>query len=133
VMDVNGTETLDVNARGGADTVTVNDLTGTDVSRVNIDLGAGANDVPDGAVDTILINATNGDDAITINNNNGVVTVHMVDEAGVAPGGAINNFHASHKKCIKALAGGQILKPTRLRGLQATPHRAARPAPPSPP
>src|SRR6266699_4444681 len=31
VMDVNGTETLDVNTFGGADTVTVNDLGGTDV------------------------------------------------------------------------------------------------------
>ena len=38
-MDVNSTETLDVNTLGGADTVTVNDLTGTNVNQVNIDLG----------------------------------------------------------------------------------------------
>jgi len=37
VMDVNGTETLDVNTRGGADTVTVGDLTGTGVTQVAID------------------------------------------------------------------------------------------------
>ena len=40
-MDVNGTETIDVNASGGADNITVNDLTGTDVEQVAIDLGGG--------------------------------------------------------------------------------------------
>ena len=33
-MDTDGVEQVDVNALGGADTVTVNDLTGTDVTRV---------------------------------------------------------------------------------------------------
>src|SRR5262245_12625699 len=39
-MDLNGVERIQVNALGGADTVTVNDLTGTDVNQVAIDLGA---------------------------------------------------------------------------------------------
>jgi hypothetical protein len=39
-MDLNGVEHIEVNARGGADTITVNDLTGTDVNQVAIDLGA---------------------------------------------------------------------------------------------
>ena len=39
-MDTNGVEQVDLNALGGADTVTVNDLTGTDVDKVNVDLGA---------------------------------------------------------------------------------------------
>src|SRR5207344_1936052 len=39
-MDTAGVEQVDMNALGGADTVTVNDLTGTDVDRVNVDLGA---------------------------------------------------------------------------------------------
>src|SRR5205807_275428 len=37
-MDVNGTEQINVVALGGADLVTVNDLTGTDVLAVNLDL-----------------------------------------------------------------------------------------------
>ena len=41
IMDVDGTETIDVNASGGADNITVNDLTGTDVKQVAIDLGGG--------------------------------------------------------------------------------------------
>ena len=40
-MDTDGVERVDFNALGGADVVTVNDLTGTDVRSVNVDL-AGA-------------------------------------------------------------------------------------------
>ena len=39
-MDVNGVEQVNVDALGGADTITVNDLTGTGVTEVNIDLAA---------------------------------------------------------------------------------------------
>jgi hypothetical protein len=39
-MDLNGVETINFNALGGTDHVVVNDLSGTDVSQVNIDLGA---------------------------------------------------------------------------------------------
>ena len=38
-MDLNGVENIQFNALGGADTITVNDLTGTNVSQVNLDLG----------------------------------------------------------------------------------------------
>ena len=38
-MDTNGVEQVDLNVLGGADTVTVNDLTGTGVKTVNLDLG----------------------------------------------------------------------------------------------
>src|SRR5258705_4812258 len=38
-MDVNSTERVDLAALGGADTITVNDLTGTDATEVNPDLG----------------------------------------------------------------------------------------------
>jgi len=40
VMDLNGVEHIQVNALGGADTITVNDLTGTDATRVALDLSA---------------------------------------------------------------------------------------------
>ena len=38
-MDLDNVETIDVNAKGGADIITVNDLSKTDVNKVNIDLG----------------------------------------------------------------------------------------------
>ena len=88
-MDLDNVETVDVNAKGGADIITVNDLSKTDVNKVNIDLGGA-----DGAGDTVVINATNGDDAITITNNNGVVTV-----SGLPQEVTISNFEArrSHR------------------------------------
>ena len=41
-MDLNGVEGINLNALGGADTVTVNDLTGTDLTRLNLDLAGAA-------------------------------------------------------------------------------------------
>jgi Ca2+-binding RTX toxin-like protein len=118
VMDVNGTETLDVNTLGGADTVTVNDLTETDVNQVNIDLGV--NGAPDNAVDTVVINATAGDDAITITNNDGVVTVSMVNDAGVTREVTISDFDATDKIVINGLGGDDVINATGLTGMQLT-------------
>ena len=39
VMDLNDMESIDFNALGGADKITVNDMSGTDVTEVNINLG----------------------------------------------------------------------------------------------
>src|SRR5205085_7309806 len=54
VMDVNGTERVNFAALGGADTITVNDLSATDVTQVNLDLAspAGGN-TGDGQADTV--------------------------------------------------------------------------------
>ena len=58
-MDVNGVEQVNVTALGGADTITVNDLTGTDVTHVNIDLGSPAGSgTGDGPADTVIVNGT---------------------------------------------------------------------------
>ena len=45
-MDLNGVENIQFSALGGADTITVNDLTGTDVKQVNIDLSANGGQRP---------------------------------------------------------------------------------------
>ena len=57
IMDTDDLETIDVNALGGADIVTVNDVSGTDLRTVNANLAAnGGGD--DGAVDNVVANAT---------------------------------------------------------------------------
>ncbi|MGZ3326132.1 MAG: beta strand repeat-containing protein, partial [Xanthobacteraceae bacterium] len=104
-MDLDNVETVDVNAKAGADTITVNDLSNTDVNKVNIDLG-GADD----ANDTVVINATNGDDAITITNNNGVVTV-----SGLATEVTISNFEANNDRIvINGLGGDDVITASGL-------------------
>lgn len=67
VMDLNGVEGIDLNALGGADTVTVNNLTGTDLTQLNIDLGGLIGGTAgDTQPDTIIVNGTNGNDNINI-------------------------------------------------------------------
>ena len=59
-MDTNGVEQVDLNTLGGADTVKVDDLSGTGVTTVNTDLAATpGSSVGDGAADQVIVNATN--------------------------------------------------------------------------
>jgi hypothetical protein len=69
-MDTDGVEIVDFNALGGVDTITVDDLTGTDVAETNLDLAGalGGNDA-DGAIDNVVVTGTDGDDTIHIDGN----------------------------------------------------------------
>ena len=73
VMDVDGIETLTVNELGGADQTVINDLTGTALSTVNLDLGGGT--VGDAALDTVTVTGTAGDDVVVAAGNAGSATV----------------------------------------------------------
>src|SRR5262249_27363949 len=80
-MDTDGVEQVDVVARGGVDRVTVDDLTGTDVTTVNADLGGA-----DGSADEVIANGTAGADAVTVEPDaTGVTetglpaTIHVLD------------------------------------------------------
>ena len=69
-------ERVDFNALGGADVVTVNDLTGTDVSSVNVDLaGTLGGSTGDGQVDRVIVNGTGGNDAINVSGDASGVAV----------------------------------------------------------
>jgi len=114
VMDVNGVENIDFNALGGADTITVGDLTGTNVSQVKLDLSA----IPgsgqgDGQVDTVVVNGTAGNDVITVVNNNGVVTV-----TGLAETVTITGFEANDRLVINGLGGDDVINASGLSGMQ---------------
>jgi Ca2+-binding RTX toxin-like protein len=75
-MDTDGVERVVITARGGADTVTVGDLSGTDVKEVLVDLSATVgNPAGDALVDHVLVNGTAGDDTINIAENAGDITV----------------------------------------------------------
>lgn len=67
VMDMNDVEIIDVVALGGTDTVVVNDLTGADVTRVNVVLaGLLGGTTGDNQADTVIVNATSGADIIDV-------------------------------------------------------------------
>jgi Ca2+-binding RTX toxin-like protein len=61
-MDIDGIEQLDLNALGGADTITINNLAGTALNQINLNLGN------DGQNDRVIVNGTNGDDVIQVSN-----------------------------------------------------------------
>jgi Ca2+-binding RTX toxin-like protein len=72
--DLNAVEAIQLNARGGADTITVNDLTGTGLIIVELDLSGPAGG-GDGQPDNVIINGTNGDDAIRLGSAGNTVLV----------------------------------------------------------
>ena len=66
-MDLNDVETLNLNTLGNTDTVVVSDLSDTELTIVNVNLGltiGGA--TGDAAADTILVNGTSNDDIIEV-------------------------------------------------------------------
>ena len=66
-MDLNGVEQVDVNALGGADTVVTNDLIGTGVNQINVDLGvAPGGNTGDARGDSVVVNASNGPELIPV-------------------------------------------------------------------
>jgi Ca2+-binding RTX toxin-like protein len=89
-IDLTGVERIQFEAKGQhADNITINDLTGTSVKQVAIDLGGGLVGGGDGQVDTVDIKAANGQ-AITFTDINGVLTV-----SGLASDVTISNFEAN--------------------------------------
>ncbi len=64
-MDLDGVESIAFHALGGADTVTVNDLAGTDVTSVDVDLAASGGG-GDAAADTVVVNGTAGPDKVKV-------------------------------------------------------------------
>src|SRR5215831_6649840 len=75
-MDLNGVERINFTALGGVDNITVNDLSGTDVTQIGIDLAATpGSGVGDGAADTVTVNGTATNDQITIASSGASVVV----------------------------------------------------------
>jgi Ca2+-binding RTX toxin-like protein len=101
-MDTASVERVDFNALGGADVVTVNDLSGTDVRRVNVDLaGTLGGATGDGQPDRVVVNATNGDDTIDVSGD-----TERVKVSGLAATTEILHSEVAHDRLeINTLAG----------------------------
>jgi Ca2+-binding RTX toxin-like protein len=64
-QDFDGIEAVDVATLGGADNVTVNDLTGTAVKTADVNL-AGFDGAGDAAADSVVVNGTDGSDSVQL-------------------------------------------------------------------
>jgi hypothetical protein len=75
VMDINGVEQVNLTELRGADTTTVNDLSGTRVKNVQLNLAATPGGESDGAVDTVIVNGTSANNAVRISGATSAVSV----------------------------------------------------------
>jgi Ca2+-binding RTX toxin-like protein len=100
-MDTDGVEIVDFNALGGPDSVTVNDLTGTDVTQTNLDLASAlGGSAADGALDSVVVNGTNGDDNIAIAGNGS-----GADVTGLATAVSVKHADPTDSLSVNTLAG----------------------------
>jgi Ca2+-binding RTX toxin-like protein len=111
-MDTDAIEIVDFNALGGTDNITVNDLTGTDVTQTNIDLASAlGGSAADGALDSVVVNGTNGDDNINITGNGsgadvtGLPTAVSVKHADPTDSLSVNTLEGTDNVLVNGVAG----------------------------
>jgi Ca2+-binding RTX toxin-like protein len=107
-MDTHAVENVVFNALGGADVVTVDDLTGTGVTDVRVDLaGAPGGSTGDGAADRVIVNGTNGDDHITVSGG--------VKVSGLAATVDVLHAEAANDRLeVNTLTGSDAVDPSGL-------------------
>ena len=109
VMDVDDVEAIDLNALGGTDTLTVSDLSGTDVTEINSDLAA-AGGAGDGQPDNVIIQGTNDDDvSLVFGDASGVSAVGLAAQVNIVGSEAAND-----RLTINALAGDDVVEASEL-------------------
>lgn len=110
-MDCDDIEVVHFTAKGEPDTITVNDLSGTDVREVKLDLSAGGDaGVGDVATDTIIVNGTEANDVITVNGSAAGVTVSGLTAAV----NILSSVAADDKLVIKTLGGDDVVEASGL-------------------
>jgi Ca2+-binding RTX toxin-like protein len=116
-FDAGGIERVDIAGSQGADTVTINDLTGTSVTEVNIDLGNF-----DGQPDNVIVNGTAGNDNMLVSGSDGVVDPfgRITRPAGVSVSGLaaqvnITGADATDRLTVNGLGGDDTIRASRLQ------------------
>lgn len=107
VMDLNDVERLEIQALGGADSVTVNGLAGTEVKQVAIDLGVGG--VGDGQLDTVTVNGSNGSNSINLSLLGGDLSI-----TGATAQVTIANAEATDFLVVNGLGGSDNINASKL-------------------
>src|SRR5215208_4135927 len=90
-MDLNDVESIDLDALGGADTIDVGDVSGTDVTEVNTDLAV-AGGAGDGQPDNVIVDGTDGDDVVVVAGDaSGVAVVGLAARVNITGAEAAND------------------------------------------
>jgi hypothetical protein len=92
---MDGVERLDLDALGGVDTIRIDDMSGTDFERADVDLGG-----TDGAVDVLTVNGTANADRVKVTTQDGAV-----DVKGLEPETRITGSEATDSLRLNTLDG----------------------------
>jgi hypothetical protein len=116
-QDITGVQTVNLTMLGGADNVVVNNLAGTGVAQVNVDLaGIAGTTNGDSAADTVTINGTAGPDTINVAANAGAIevtglgTLVRVTNAELANDRVVINGLGSDRVNINGTAGADTIQ-----------------------
>jgi Ca2+-binding RTX toxin-like protein len=110
-MDLNDTEAITFNALGGADAITVGDLSGTDLTEVNLNLaGTIGGTAGDGAADAVTVFGTSGDDVIqAAGDASGVSVFGLAARVNITGAEAAND-----RLTVNAQAGDDVVEASGL-------------------
>ncbi len=109
VMDLDDVERIDLNALGGADNVVVNEVGGTDLTEVNIDLAATGGG-GDAQPDAVIVQGTDGDDVSGIfGDASSVVAIGLPAQVSITGAEAAND-----RLTVNALVGDDVVDASGL-------------------
>ena len=111
VMDLNDVEGIDFNALGGADNIVVNDLSGTDVTEINLNLAGALGGTPaTRQPDNVIVNGTNGDDVVlVVGDASGTAVLGLAAQVNITGAEAAND-----RLTVNALAGDDVVEASGL-------------------
>ena len=108
-MDLDEVESIGFRALGGADTIVVNDLSGTDVTEVNTGLAA-VGGAGDAQPDNVIVSGTNGDDvALVFGDASGVSVIGLAAQVNITGAEAAND-----RLTLSMLAGDDVVDASGL-------------------
>ncbi len=108
-MDLNDVEAIDFNALGGADTIVVGNLAGTDLVEVNLNLATAAGS-GDGQPDNVIVAGTGGEDVIqVIGDASGTTVLGLAARVNITGAETAND-----RLTVNALAGDDVVEASGL-------------------
>jgi len=109
-MDLDDVERIDLQALGGADTITVNDLSGTDATTINIDLASVAGGaIGDAQADTVTVKGSSGADHVDVLGSGASVAA-----LGLPASVFLRGVDAVDQLVVQGFGGNDVLDATAL-------------------
>jgi Ca2+-binding RTX toxin-like protein len=109
LMDLDDMESIEFRALGGADSIVIGDLTGTDMAGIGLDL-RGPNGGGDGQADSITVNGTLGADAFgAAGDSGGVVVFGLATRIDIS-----NQEQTNDRLTLNGQAGDDVIDATSL-------------------